>query len=99
MGGVAVSTPECDWCNDTGTVTGYGYFPGGDPRTFSPDPEMNTPEEMAAWEKACAAYEQDETPDQRDGCVWIRGVKITRCRFGIGGYAAPCPFCEKGEQP
>lgn len=37
----------------------YGYFPGGDfdPRRFEPDREVNTPEEIAAWEHLCTAWE------------------------------------------
>lgn len=30
----------------------YGYGGGGDPHDFEPDEECNTPEEIAAWEKA-----------------------------------------------
>jgi len=40
---------------------GYGGFPGGDPRKFSPDPECSTPEEREAHRLACAAAEQGQT--------------------------------------
>lgn len=36
----------------------YGYFPGGpyDPRKFTPDRQVNTPEEIAEWERLCALW-------------------------------------------
>lgn len=40
----------------------YGYFLGGDPRDFAPDPECNTPEELEAHKVACAAWERGERP-------------------------------------
>jgi hypothetical protein len=42
---------------------GYGYYPGGDPRKFSPDPECSTDEERARWKAACEAWNRGETPD------------------------------------
>lgn len=41
---------------------GYGYFPGGDPRCFTPDSEESgtTTEERAAWEAACARWDKAE---------------------------------------
>lgn len=38
----------------------YGYFPGGgfDPRGFEPDREVNTPDEIRAWQEACCAWNQ-----------------------------------------
>lgn len=38
----------------------YGYFLGGDPRKFSPDPECSTPEEQAAWKADCEAWDRGE---------------------------------------
>jgi len=37
----------------------YGSFPGGgyDPRRFRPDRDVNTAEEIEAWERLCAAWE------------------------------------------
>lgn len=40
----------------------YGYYPGGDPRDFSPDPECCTAAELAAHKEACAAWERGERP-------------------------------------
>lgn len=45
------------------TEVGYGYYPGGDPRKFSPDPECCTVEENARWKAACEAWDRGETPD------------------------------------
>lgn len=42
---------------------GYGYFPGGDPRSFDPDPECSTEEERAAHKAACEAWERGERPE------------------------------------
>jgi hypothetical protein len=42
---------------------GYGYYPGGDPRNFSPDPECSTDEERAKHKAACEAWDRGETPD------------------------------------
>lgn len=40
----------------------YGYFHGGDPRDFHPDPECCTPEEIAAHKAACEAWDRGERP-------------------------------------
>lgn len=43
----------------------YGFFPGGDPRTFTPDEESATPAELEAWKRDCARWnagEQTPTP-------------------------------------
>lgn len=42
--------------------TTYGYYPGGDPRDFSPDPECCTEQELAAHKEACEAWERGERP-------------------------------------
>ena len=38
----------------------YGFLPGGDPRRFVPDHEVNTPAEKAAWSAACDAWNRGE---------------------------------------
>lgn len=35
----------------------YGFFHGGDPRNFSPDPECSTAEELEQHKADCAAWE------------------------------------------
>lgn len=39
---------------------GYGNFPGGDPRDFSPDPECATDAEIERHRKDCEAWERGE---------------------------------------
>lgn len=41
----------------------YGYYNGGDPRDFSPDPECCTETELAAHKAACEAWERGERPE------------------------------------
>lgn len=43
---------------------GYGFFPGGDPREFTPDEECSTPEEQAKWKADCEAYGKGEIGKQ-----------------------------------
>ena len=38
----------------------YGFFTGGDPRDFTPDPECSTEEERATHKAACEARNADE---------------------------------------
>ena len=86
---------------------GYGFFPGGDPRCFSPDSEESgtTPEEHAAWVAACKQWDAAEAAGTRPGgdlcCFSIEPVPgghviVTRVCFGLGGYSYPCtdPNCE-----
>lgn len=41
----------------------YGYFYGGDPRTFTPDTESCTSDEMEKWKADCKRWnEGDRTP-------------------------------------
>lgn len=52
----------------------YGYFAGGDPRRFHPDSECCTPEELAAHEAACAAWDAGNEIDYSDQCSgWTGG--------------------------
>jgi hypothetical protein len=69
----------------------YGYFPGGDPRTFSPDPECSTEAEQAAHRAACDAWDRGEREPVRgpheqlisDGKVIGH---VTLAGFGLGVY-------------
>lgn len=58
---------------------GYGFFCGGDPRRFSPDPECSTAEEQEAHRLACEAWERGERTDVNTGCRAAVG-------FGLGSY-------------
>lgn len=77
----------------TPTVT-YGYFHGGDPRNFFPDPECCTAEEMAKHKAACEEWERGEKteherhhhkaetlPDGREVIASYAGA------FGLGTYS------------
>ena len=78
---------------------GYGMFPGGDPRNFSPDPE-NTPEEIAKHKAACGAWEKGEGKDEGSACKKIEGENgeclgfICGNGFGTGVYNLPNPEAE-----
>lgn len=63
----------------------YGLFPGGDPRDFLPDAEDCTPEEIAAWEAACAEWDRGEGTDRGPGCATMGDSSAwTGTGFGIG---------------
>lgn len=63
----------------------YGSFPGGDPRCFTPDEEVNTPEELAAWRAACEAWERGEGQDTGPQCQTMGdGSVVTGTGFGMG---------------
>jgi hypothetical protein len=76
--------------------TGYGHFPGDDPRLFWPDPECSTAEEREAHKAACARWAAGDTepkapyehgPHGPDGPV--PPVYVTYCGFGLGTYRLP----------
>lgn len=67
----------------------YGAYHGQDPRTFDPDREACTQEEIKAWTKACHQAETGEPVEaaKRAGCL-VDENKIV-CRhggLGIGAY-------------
>jgi hypothetical protein len=70
----------------------YGYFHGGDPRDFCPDPEVCTPEELAAHKAACEAWERGERPEldvHRHEVVEYKGKPALASyagAFGMGTY-------------
>jgi hypothetical protein len=79
----------------------YGYFPGGDPREFTPDPECCTEEEMANYERACKLMDEDKItsvdgrhhwPIEKDGEVIGH---VTHAAFGLGTYTATDGDIEK----
>jgi hypothetical protein len=65
--------------------TMYGFFPGGDPRLFTPDFECVTPEEMAQWKEDCAAWERGEQKPVEPQCTMARDG-IRRSGYGPGVY-------------
>lgn len=74
----------------------YGPFPGGDPREFTPDREDNTPEEVAAWEAACAEWDTGNGVDRGPGCDYMGdGSARTGTGFGMGSWTVKAPEAER----
>jgi hypothetical protein len=68
----------------------YGYFPGGDPRDFTPDFEVCSPEEIANWRRDCEAWNRGEqTHSVKFGHEEIvPGVLAHNSGYGVGVYCA-----------
>lgn len=77
---------EIDEAEEEDWTTGYGFFPGGDPRKFTPDEEMNTAEEIKAWELACDAWNNGNEEVIEAGCVLVDGMLVNITRLGMGTY-------------
>ncbi len=77
--------------------TGYGFFPGGDPRTFTPDGESSTAEERAAHAEDCARADRGEPPQTDTRCRALRAddgtttVRVTPGGYGLGVYTLEDP--------
>ena len=78
---------------------GYGMFPGGDPRKFTPDPECATEAEIAAWREDCVrAAVGEEMPDRAPTHTCLMGHATS---YGLGSYEIEydcegdpeCPEC------
>lgn len=72
--------------------SGYGKFPGGDPRDFCPDPEASTPGERAKHSRACDEWRRGEFRPLSEGkpldvCA---GRIVCLGGFGLGVYTARC---------
>lgn len=73
---------------------GYGAFPGGDPRTFVPDTEACTPEEIQAHAEACRLADEREAKGEPVAIAgshhWTivggRSCHVAYEPFGIGTY-------------
>lgn len=71
---------------------GYGFFPGGDPRDFTPDPECCSKKEIEAWKEACASWDRGEKVVCEGSHRWITDKDgnvigtATVSSFGIGVY-------------
>ncbi len=69
-------------------MIGYGFFPGGDPRNFTPDEELCTPQEIEAHRSACEAMDKGGVIDAPSGCIILPGgVFLNISRFGMGTYS------------
>lgn len=86
--------------------SGYGFFPGGDPRRFTPDSEESgtMQDERAAWEAACAKWNEAEKAAvqltaEEGSCLHLPGLIITRSGFGLGVYTYECddPSCAEAD--
>ena len=72
-------------------MMGYGFFPGGDPRRFFPDPEASTDAERAKHKADCEAWDRGDMPNvndkaphwtDKDGVV----AHVTPAGYGLGVY-------------
>ncbi len=79
-------------------MIGYGAFPGGDPRRFSPDPECSTGAEREAHRVACARWDagyRDEYPTHYFAQEGSTILHVNRSAFGLGTYDDGRPECER----
>lgn len=80
----AGSCEEAGWVGMT--ETGYGFFPGGDPRNFVPDEECCSPEEIESHRIACEEWDKGNRIAPSSGCVLSDGRIMNISTFGIGTY-------------
>lgn len=65
---------------------GYGFFPGGDPNEFTPDPECSTEEERARHKSACEEYDKTgQHSHPAPHCKAMNGG-VEPPGFGLGSY-------------
>ena len=72
----------------------YGFFTGGDPRNFSPDPECSTDEEQEHHRQACALWDEAEKRGEKpepEKCPsgWTvdangGAIHVLRAPYGLG---------------
>lgn len=79
---------------------GYGAFPGGDPRDFTPDEDGQTPEEREAYARACEAAAAG-APSAPAAHAWLVAEEAVKLAGGfdsmtIGGGAAHVAFTRFG---
>ena len=65
----------------------YGAFPGGDPREWRPDEEVNTEAEMAAYKKACAEWDAGVGVDVGTSHRWL-----TDEQGNLAGWGTVTPY-------
>lgn len=79
----------------------YGFFCGGDPRTFTPDEESCTAEEITRWNEACAMWDRADAEhlmlqaEPGSGEAFYDGegrmiMHVLKPRYGIGINSYPC---------
>lgn len=74
-------------------MTGYGFFPGGDPRKFRPDPEASTDAERAKHKADCDAWDRGEMPNvNANAAHWTTdsdsdiAAHVIPAGYGLGSY-------------
>jgi hypothetical protein len=86
-----------EWIELNAEDVSYGFFPGGDPREFHPDPESSTEEEREAHRLACEAAESGEKTNESPACQWLvsedgqSAAVVTHGKFGLGTYTVSEP--------
>jgi len=66
--------------------TGYGFFCGGDPNDFTPDPEASTEEERERHKAACESWNAGTgNPNPAPHCATMNGGLAVN-GFGLGTY-------------
>lgn len=71
---------------------GYGFFPGGDPRDFTPDFGDCSEKEITAWKEACQQWNEGKRVVCEGSHRWLVDSKgnvigtATVSSFGIGTY-------------
>lgn len=70
---------------------GYGNFPGGDPRDFTPDPECSTDEERAAHARDCDAMNAGGQALMPSTARWENGSHWHESGYGLGTYVIRNP--------
>ena len=91
----SIDEPMCWTCwsehgCDGGSAV-YGFFPGDDPRNFTPDAEVCTPEEITAWKDDCEAWDRGERIPVPPACQERKlsdgtTIHVIVCRYGLGVY-------------
>lgn len=88
LAALELSLPYLEACAEE--QTGYGFFPGGDPRKFHPDEESNSAEEIAAHKAACEAMDAGTSKGETPACQHLAteaGVAhVNTGKFGMGSY-------------
>lgn len=63
----------------------YGFFTGGDPRSFTPDEESCNPDEISRWQADCVRAERGEPIQGRpSGESPAPGIIVCGGSYGVG---------------
>ena len=78
--------PVHEGAGDMNKFTVYGFFPGGDPRDFTSDPECSTEQERQLHQEHCAAWDRGECPEVKISGFVSPDIHVTRSVYGLGTY-------------